>query len=110
MSGKEDKPVANNKTINIEQIVSAGLTRQGKAMYVYWLPPGPEMEHPDEQISLSFASRTGAELVNPVLIDPLDARVSQIDRVQRNGDKLLIPNAPLADHPLIITDRSVALG
>lgn len=49
------EPVANNTTINIEQIVSAGFTRHGKALYVYWLPPGPEMERPDEQISLSLA-------------------------------------------------------
>jgi hypothetical protein len=100
----------NKESIDIEEIVSAGFTRQGKAMHVYWWPPGAEMERADKQISLSFSSRTDVELENPVLVEPLDGRVYRIDRAKRSGNTWLIPNAPLADHPLIVTDRSIALA
>jgi hypothetical protein len=100
----------NKESIDIDEIVSAGFTRQGKAMYVYWWPPGAEMERADKQISLSFSSRKDVELQNPVLVEPLDGRVYRIDRAKRSGNMWLIPNVPLADHPLIVTDRSIALA
>jgi polysaccharide biosynthesis protein PslG len=92
-----------------EEIVSAGFTREGKAMYAYWHPPGPEMERPDETIDLGVPIRPGAQLSAPVLVDPLSATIYRADRCEKRGDCWQIPAAPLADHPLILTDRTLVL-
>ena len=91
------------------EIVSAGFKRKGKAMYAYWHPPGAEMERPDETIDLCVPIRPGAQLSAPVLVDPLSATIYRVERCDKRGDRWQIPAAPLADHPLILTDRSVVL-
>lgn len=101
---------AGGEAVNLDEIVSAGFTRKGKALYAWWLPCGPEMERPDLPVSLSLPVRPDAELREPVLIDPLDAGVYRLDGMERRGDNWSLSGAPLADHPLFLTDRSVALG
>lgn len=101
--------VKGAEAIDVDEIVSAGFSRNRKAMCVYWWPPGPEMERPNRQITLSLAPLPDAQLAAPVLIDPLSATVYQVDRAERHGDRWTITGAPLADHPLIVADRSLVL-
>ena len=99
----------NAEMVNADEIVTAGFTRNGKAMYVYWWPPGPEMERPDAHVTLTLSGRQDAQLTHPVLVDPLSATVYQLPIPKRRGAEWEIIGAPLADHPLIVTDRSVVL-
>lgn len=91
------------------EIVSAGFTRRGRALFAYWHPAGPEMERPDGRIDLELACPPGAQLTSPVLIDPLSGEVFALEQAERTRDRWRIPNAPLADHPLLITDHTIAL-
>ncbi len=96
-----------HETTEIDQIVTAEFVRQGKAMCVYWLPPGPEMERPDELVTLTVATRSDARLDKPVLVDPLDATIYQPKNAERTGDKWVFAGLRLADHPLIVMDGSL---
>ena len=99
----------NTGALNAEEIVYAGFVRNDRPLYVYWWPPGAEMERPDVFGTLSLAAVKDAELKQPVLVDPLSAKVFELPATQRDGDRWEFPGAPLADHPLIVTDRSVVL-
>lgn len=103
-------PVVGAEPVKTEEIVFAGFARNGKAMHVYWHPCGHEMERSDERINLTLATRPDAHLTQPVLVDPLTSTVYQLDGVEQRGDQWILADAPLADHPLIVTDRAVALG
>jgi hypothetical protein len=103
------EPVAGGSPGVPEEIVSAGFVRCGHALYTYWHPPGMEWERADEQVSLTIPDRAGARLTVPVLIDPLSATVYGLDQARRQGDQWKLV-APLADHPLILTDRSLVRG
>ena len=102
-------PVAGLEPVKIDEIAFAGFSRNGKAMHVYWHPCGHEFERPDERVDLTLGSRPDASLVEPVLVDPLTATVYQLNNTTRRGDQWVIAKAPLADHPLIVADRSVVL-
>jgi hypothetical protein len=67
------------------------------------------MERPDERIALTLATRADARLTQPVLVDPLTSAVYQLDGAEQRGDQWTFADVPLADHPLIVTDRPVAL-
>lgn len=101
---------AGGAPVPVDEIVTAGFTRSGKALYAYWHPPGMEWERADERISLTLPIQAGAQLTTPVLVDPLSATIYRLDDAQRRGDQWKIAQAPLADHPLILTDRSVVIG
>jgi len=101
---------AGGGAVPLDEIVWAGFTRGGKAIFAYWHPPGMDWERTDEQVDLTLPSHGGARLTAPVLVDPLTSTVYRLDRAQRHGDAWKIPAAPLADHPLLLTDRAVAVG
>lgn len=96
--------------VNPAEIAFAGFAREGQAIYAFWHPCGHEVERPDERVALTVATRTDARLTQPVLIDPLTALVHQPSGAKPHGDQWIFPDLPLADHPLLLTDRSVAPG
>lgn len=96
--------------VEVEEITFASFTRGGKSLHAYWHPCGHEVERPDESIDLTLRTRPDANLIQPVLIDPLTSSIYALDEGQRSGDQWNFPCAPLADHPLLITDRSLVLG
>jgi hypothetical protein len=100
---------AGSAPVKLDEIASAGFSRNGRALHAYWHPCGHEVERPDERVTLSLASRPDARLEQPVLVDPLTAAVYALDNAERHGDRWTFRGAPLADHPLLITDRAVAL-
>ena len=95
--------------VKMEEIVSAGFSRHGKALHVYWHPCGHEVERPDECVAFTVETRPDAGLNEPVLVDPLTAHVYPLKAAEKRGDRWTFSHAPLADHPLVVTDRSVAL-
>lgn len=103
-------PAAGAETVQAGEIVSAGFTRLGFAVYAYWHPCGHEVERSDERINLTLGTLPEARLDQPVLVDPLTGIVHQITQAERRSDGWAIPDSPLADHPLLVTDRSIALG
>ncbi len=96
--------------VKLEEIASAAFSRNGWALHAYWHPCGHEVERPDERITLAFASQPGARLERPVLVDPLNAAVYALEHAEEHDGRWTFRGAPLADHPLLITDRAVALG
>ncbi len=102
--------VAGAEPIKTEEIAFAGFARNGKALHVYWHPCGHEMERPDERVKLTLGTRRDASLAQPVLVDPLTSTVYQLGGSEQRGDQWTLADAPLADHPLIVTDRAVVLG
>lgn len=103
-------PVAGAEPVNTSEINFAGFARKGWAMHVYWHPCGHEMERPDERIDLTLGTAAEARLTQPVLVDPLTSTVYQLDGAKLRGDLWRLADAPLAGHPLIVTDRQVAFG
>jgi hypothetical protein len=89
------------------KIVWAGFVRGGKPLYAYWLPADLDQQMAPRPIDLSIPVAKEAPLVRPVLIDPLTARIHEPQRAvaERGVWKLSVP---LADYPLLITDREVA--
>jgi hypothetical protein len=101
--------VAGAGPVQTGEIACASFSRKGRALHAYWHPCGHEMERADESITLAFPSRPDARLTQPVLVDPLTATVHEFARAEQHGDQWTFTGAPLADHPLLVTDRSVAL-
>ncbi len=103
-------PTAGAAAVPLDEIVWAGFTRAGRALYTYWHPPGMAWERADEQVDLSLPVRAAGPWTTPVLIDPLTSSVYSLPAAQRRGERWLIAGVPLADHPLLLTDRTVAQG
>ena len=73
------------------------------ALLAYWLPWIPQ-----ETIS-EFASvvlDVGLEFRDPVLLDLLTGSVYAVDDYQSSGGKTHFGSLPLADYPLIISERN----
>ena len=105
-----ESTTAGAAAVKDDEIAFAGFARKGMAMHVYWHPCGHEFERPDEVIDLTLSTRPDARLIQPVLVDPLTATVYQLPSAANSGDKWVVASAPLADHPLIVTDRTIALS
>ncbi len=57
---------------------------------------------------MAGASEVG--LAEPVLVDPVTARVYAIEGATREGERWALPDLPLLAHPLLVMDRAIALG
>jgi hypothetical protein len=101
---------AGTAPVPLDEIVWAGFVRRGKALYAFWHPPGMAWERADVPVDVSLPVRAVGSWTAPVLIDPLTSTVYGLPAAQRRGDQWQIAGAPLADHPLLLTDRAVALG
>ncbi|MDY0168353.1 MAG: hypothetical protein RBS80_17525 [Thermoguttaceae bacterium] len=109
----DQAPTVKDTTLapeRVQYIRGGCFGRGGTAMHVAWFPSKlPEViEVHSATVDLPVA--TDAAIADPVLIDPLSAKVFQLDGVVRGENRLTVKGLPLLDYPLIVTDRRVALG
>jgi hypothetical protein len=94
--------------LDADETHQAGFVRAGHALYAYWRPADLQQDVAMRRVSVALHAGPGAEIRTPVLIDPLTRKVHAI-RARREGDRTWqIDSLPLADYPLIVTDRAVA--
>ena len=89
---------------------AATFLRGGKALVAYWLPANLFRRPAPRRISLSVAGASEVGLAEPVLVDPVTARVYAIEGATREGERWALPDLPLLAHPLLVMDRAIALG
>ena len=86
---------------------TATFRRRGKAVVAYWLPTDLFRRFVPRRATITLAEE-GA-LTQPVLIDPLTSAVYPVAGAKQDGGSWTLPALPLLNHPLVITDRSIAL-
>jgi hypothetical protein len=88
-------------------IVTLSFIRKGMPLYAWWRPADLMRENARGEATAAFWSGAQGRMANPVLVDPLTARIRKIgDLVEARGywrAKAL----PVEDYPLILTDMSV---
>jgi len=99
--------LAAESPLDQSAVLKTSFLRKGSAMHVYWLPLNLMKELPRLTADLGIPASSAAGIDSPVLVDPLDATVHRPARAERVRGGWVIPAVPLADYPLIITDRSV---
>ncbi len=92
------------------QIQTARFARHGKAIFAVWFPSKLPTVFPRESISLKLPIAGGANIADPVLVDPMSQKVFRLDGAAVGPESVTVSGLPLADYPLLITDRSVALA
>lgn len=93
------------------QYVRGGcFARNGKAIHVVWYPSTLPESFAPQTFRADLPVSPDATIVDPVLIDPLSGKVFGLENVARGDGRLTVANLPLLDYPLLVTDRSVALG
>ena len=93
----------------IQYLRGARFTRDGKAIHAVWYPGELPEPFPPQTARVEIPLCREATIEQPVLVDPLSRQVFRLDGVQRGEDRLTVTDLPLLDHPLLVTDRSVAL-
>ena len=86
----------------------AGFTRNGHALYAYWSATDLLGDFAPGTVSLRLPTPAHATLRQPVLIDPLTQKAYALNNVAAKDNQLVLPNLPLLDYPLMVTDRAVA--
>jgi hypothetical protein len=80
--------------------------RNGYPMFVYYLPENIQLETSvNYSFSLNFFDETENNITEPVLVDLVQGRVFELPPIQHFGDVRDTQPIPLADYPLIVTDR-----
>ena len=85
---------------------SAGFVRNGRALYAWWPVVDLFADFKPGSVALRLPTPAGAAIDEPVLIDPLTQRVYR-PAAKKVGGTLTVPDAPLLDYPLLLTDGSV---
>ena len=91
------------------QVQTARFVRRRKAIFAVWFPSELPTVLPQESISLKLPIDSGTTIADPVLIDPMTQKVFKLDGAAVGAEAITVSGMPLADYPLLITDRSVAL-
>jgi hypothetical protein len=86
---------------------TAGFVRGGRPLYAYWWPAGTDEERDVRPSTLKLPDPPEGRLDAPVLIDPLTAKVHGLAGAVRSGAAWQIEQAPLADYPLLVTEKSL---
>jgi hypothetical protein len=89
-----------------EAFKSAGFVRNSRALYAWWSPISLFEDFTPTKVTLRLPTLDNATIDNPVLVDPLSQRVSQLSGKMSDG-VLTVAGVPLLDCPLLVTDRSV---
>lgn len=79
-------------------------SRNGKPIYVYWLPFPVETEA--EIIYGATADIPFADIENPVVIDMLTGKVYSVDEEDIERDVYRLKNLPICDYPMLICDKN----
>jgi len=92
--------------LDIPAICTGAWVRNGHPLYAYWYPSDFGRRFAPRQIGLSLWSGRSAPLTEPVLVDPIAGRIYRLQGAKQSGGVWKLP-APMADYPLLVTDRSV---
>lgn len=87
-------------------LLKASFVRNRRSLHVYWLPLNLLKELPRQIADLTIPAASAGGLDSPVLVDPLQAAVYRLTRAERVQRAWRIPGVPVADYPLIVTDRA----
>ena len=83
------------------------LKRNGKPLYAYYLPTDIQKElSVDYRISFQALAHDVAPITSPVLIDPYNGNVYEIN-ASRFLKGIEVRNLPVAEYPLVICDRGM---
>ncbi len=87
-----------------EDLQTAAFTRKDRAIYAWWSPADLLRGFEAQKVEVSVKEEGLAE---PVLVDPLSARVYALEKARKAGSSWTFPELPLTEWPLLVTDRSV---
>lgn len=97
---------APGEPVAAEKICHATFVRGGRPLCAYWWPADVQQDFTPRPVDVTLdTGRLG--LVQPVLVDPLTGEVRRIQGTS-NAGRWTWPALPLADHPMLVTDASVA--
>lgn len=91
--------------------VVATYMRKGRPLYLYYLPEDIQSDYPGAcDVSLRVLPDAMPGIDDPILVDLLKGRVYEVTAVTReDGVCRAFDRLPLADYPLVVTDRSALL-
>ena len=98
-------------TLEAMAIQKFAMNRNGRKIYVYWLPSDVEKEK-DGYFTTSATAHIGRfgldnPISSPVLIDPMTGGVFIPEKVENTEFEVIIKDLPIADYPMIICDRDM---
>ena len=87
------------------------LNRNGRPMYIYWLPTDIEKVRTD-YFTTDATAKLGRfshekPISDPVVIDPLKGGVFKPEKVTKDEFEIIIKDLPLAEYPLIVCDGDI---
>jgi hypothetical protein len=92
-----------------DAVYALSFERKGTPLYCWWKPADLMRENPATQAEGTFWSTAASRISDPVLIDPLTAKVTRAVEMKANGGYWHAKALPLLDYPMILTDRKVVL-
>jgi hypothetical protein len=87
------------------QVVS--FARRGYALCGYWSPTSLLAPPPPQRSAVKIWTGAAVRLEKPVLIDPLTAAVTPLEKARHYGSYWLFGSLPLTDSPLLIADAAL---
>lgn len=87
-------------------IITTTFVRKGMPLYAWWRPAEIMQDNTPGQAVASFWSGANARMSNPVLVDPLTAKVTKLDGLIESRGYWRAKDLPVEDYPLILTDHS----
>jgi hypothetical protein len=100
-------PQAPGELVAADKICHATFARNGRPLCAYWWPADVQRDFALRPVDVTLdTGRLG--LVQPVLVDLLTGEVRRVDGTQKAG-RWTWPALPLTDHPMLVTDASVAV-
>ena len=100
--------VAPPARLDLAAIEQASFIRHGNPLYTWWYPADLGDALPPQPVCLHFWHGSSAHWDEPVLIDTLDGTIYDLTGVQREKGGDLSAVLPVADHPLLLTERQHA--
>ena len=88
-------------------LLHAGFMRRGSPLVVWWFPASLLEPWQRRRITLRLVLPEGTKLKEPVLVDALSARVYRVQQARVEPPVVLLPDLPLLEYPLVLTDAAV---
>jgi hypothetical protein len=88
-------------------IVALSFVRKGKPLYAWWRPADQLQDNVRGQATAAFWSGAQARMTDPVLVDPLTAKIVKTGDLAERRGYWRAKALPVEDYPLILTDSSV---
>lgn len=90
------------------RLQDAGFVRDGHAFYAWWYPASLLEAWQRRTITVRLTLPPGVKLDSPALIDPISGRAYRFDRARVEGPATTLPDLPLLEYPLLLTDAATA--